>query len=330
MNASTNSSYLKTATKLLDLFPPIAPHDQGFLQVDEIHSLYWEDCGNPGGVPVVLLHGGPGAGAGPTHRRFFDPNFYRIIIFDQRGAGRSKPLGCTENNTTEHLIEDIEKLRVHLQVDRWHLFGGSWGSTLALAYAAQNPERCISLILRGIFLCEQPEIDWFLTGMRNIFPEAWEQFAALLDENERDDILKAYYKRLTCGDNEQEIEAGVRWMLYENACSSLYANYETITTDEQKAAALALARLEAHYFLHEVRGPKNSLMHALPVLRKIPATIVQGRYDVICPIKTAHRLHKEWPEANYNVVPDAGHSAMDPPLRSRLIQATEDAKTMTA
>ena len=314
---------------LLDLFPPATPYSTGFLAVDELHNLYWEQSGNPDGVPILLIHGGPGAGATPTHRRFFDPDFFRIIIFDQRGAGRSHPLGCLQNNTTQDLVEDIERLRKHLSVEKWHLFGGSWGSTLAIDYAGQFRERCLSLVLRGIFLCEQEEIDWFLYGMRNIFPEAWEQFAGLLPEDEQNNLLEGYYKRLTNEYSESEqIEAAIRWSLYEGACSSLLPNYETITTDEQKMHALALARIEAHYFRNEVRTPEKSLLKSINFLRSVPTVIIQGRYDIICPIQTAYKVHQFWPEADYVVVPDAGHSALDAPLRSRLIEATEAIKTL--
>ena len=315
---------------LLDLFPPTTPYSSGYLAVDDTHNIYWEQSGNMDGVPIILLHGGPGAGASPTHRRFFDPDFYRIIIFDQRGAGRSNPLGCLKDNTTKHLVNDIELLRKHLKIDKWHLFGGSWGSTLAMAYASQHKEHCISMILRGIFLCEQPEIDWFLYGMQTIFPEAWEQFSNFIPKEERNDLLSAYYKRLTNdGDKETQIQASIHWSLYEGACSSLLPNYETITTDEQKQQSLALARIEAHYFTHEAFPKNKSLLHNIEHLRFIPTTIIQGRYDVICPIKTANKLHQLWPEADYVVVPDAGHSALDAPLRSQLIKATEATKTMS-
>jgi len=318
----------KQRVRLLDLFPATTPYSSGFLAVDATHNLYWEQSGNPDGVPILLLHGGPGAGATPTHRRFFDPDHYRIIIFDQRGSGRSHPLGSLENNTTQHLIDDIEILRAHLHVDRWHLFGGSWGSTLALSYSAQHSEHVLSMILRGIFLCEQTEIDWFLYGMQKIFPEAWEQFAGFLPDDEQDNLLDGYYKRLTAKDQDTQIEAAIRWSLYEGACSSLLPNYETITTSEQKSHALAIARLEAHYFKHEVIAPENSLLNHVETFKTIPTTIIQGRYDTICPIQTAHKLHQHWPEADYVVVPDSGHSALDPTLRSRLIEATEHAKTL--
>lgn len=315
-------------TPLMDLFPPITPYASGFLEADNTHTLYWEQCGNPDGIPVILLHGGPGAGATPTHRRFFDPDHYRIIIFDQRGAGRSAPLGSLENNTTEHLIADIEALRKHFSIDRWHVFGGSWGSTLAMAYAAAHPYRCLSLIMRGIFLCEQYEIDWFLYGMGNIFPEAWEQFSTFIPKPERDDLLNAYYKRLIGDNPKEQMEAALCWNLYESACSSIVPNYEIITTDDQKQHALAMARIEAHYFKYEVRSEKESLLHQIPKIRHIPTAIIQGRYDVICPIRTAYTLHQLWPEANYISVPDAGHSALDPAIRSRLIEATQNARTI--
>lgn len=313
---------------LLDLFPAITPYSTGFLSVDDTHNLYWEQSGNPDGVPVVLLHGGPGAGATPTHRRYFDPDHYRIVIFDQRGAGRSHPHGSLENNTLAHLIEDIEALRRQLHVERWHVFGGSWGSTLAMAYAGQYPQRCLGLVLRGIFLCEQSELDWFLYDMRNVFPEAWEQFAGFVPSERHDKLLDEYYAALTGPDEKRQMEAAIRWSLYEGACSSLFPNYETITTPEQKQHALALARIEAHYFKHQVIPPEKSLLHNIDKMRAIPTAIIHGRYDMICPLSTAYKLHQLWPEADYVVVPDAGHSAMDPPLRSRLIEATEHAKTI--
>jgi proline iminopeptidase len=313
---------------LMDLFPALTPYSSGFLAVDDIHNIYWEQSGNPDGIPVVLLHGGPGAGATPTHRRFFDPDHYRIIIFDQRGCGRSHPLGSLERNTTKLLLEDIETLRRHLNIERWHIFGGSWGSTLALLYANQHPERCLSLILRGIYLHEQEEINWFFTGMKNVFPEAWEQFSSFLPENEQDNLLEGYYKRLTGDDAKIQLQAAIRWSLYEGACSSLLPNYEIITTEEQKQHSLALARIESHYFRNEVIKPENSLLKTIDRIRAIPAIIVQGRYDIICPIAVAYKLHHAWPEADYVVVPDAGHSALDPPLRSRLIEATENFKTI--
>lgn len=314
---------------LLDLFPAIIPYSSGFLSVEPPHNLYWEQSGNPQGVPIVLLHGGPGAGATPMHRRFFDPDHYRIIIYDQRGAGRSNPLGSLQSNTTQALVDDLEELRKHLKIERWHLFGGSWGSTLALRYALQYPERCVSMILRGIFLCERYEMEWFLYGMRKIFPEAWDQFAGLFPNADHSNLLDLYYERLTGSDPKAAMEAAIRWSLYEGACSSLLPNYETITTEEQKQHALSLARIEAHFFKHELVSGEHSILAQIDRIRKIPATIIQGRYDVICPIQTAYKLHQEWPEADYIVVPDCGHSALDPAMRSRLIEATENYKSLS-
>ncbi len=315
-------------TESFPLFPAIQPYSSGFLAVDDLHNIYWEQCGNPDGVPIVFLHGGPGAGATPMHRQFFDPDFYRIIIYDQRGAGRSAPLGELEKNNRAALVKDMEALRLHLNIDRWHIFGGSWGATLALSYAIAHPKRCLSMILRGIFLCEQSEIDWFMEGMGQIFPEAHEQFAGLFPEADSENLLKLYYATLMGEDAKLQMQAATCWALYESACALLYPNYETITTDEQQAGALALARIEAHYFMFGVIKAEDSLLKQIASIKHIPTTIIQGRYDVICPIKTAHALHLAWPEADYVIVPDAGHSAMDPSLRSRLIEATEHAKTL--
>lgn len=311
-----------------DLFPPLSPYSSGFLDVDKTHKIYWEQSGNPDGAPILHLHGGPGAGATAKHRRFFDPDHYRIIIFDQRGAGRSHPLGSLENNTRAHLLDDMEKLRYHLRVDRWHLFGGSWGSTLALSYGQKHPERCTSMILRGISLLEQEEIDWFIYGMRKIFPEAWEQFASIAPESEQSNLLDYYYRILSGANRKAALDAAVNWSLYEGACLSLIPNYQTITSDEQKEIAWAIARIEAHYYRNHVIPAEQSLLHGIDRIRSIPATIIQGRYDMVSPIATAHRLHQAWPEADYIIVPDGGHASMDPPIRSRLIEATENAKTI--
>ncbi len=305
------------------IYPPVEPFDTGFLDVDTLHSIYWEQCGNPSGVPVVFFHGGPGAGASPTHRRFFDPNHYRIIIFDQRGAGRSQPLGEIRDNTTEHLVADTEMLRRHLEIDRWHVFGGSWGSTLALAYAQAHPECCISLVMRGIFLMQRYEIDWFLYGMRRIFPEAWNSFQTFLPEQERGDLLEAYYQRLIDPDPTVHLPAARAWSMYEGACSTLLPNPDTVTAAGEDHHALGLARIEAHFFRNDRYDPETRLLDRVHRIRRIPGVIVQGRYDVVCPIVTAHRLHQAWPEANYIGVPDAGHSAMEPGVRAALIAAMQ-------
>jgi proline iminopeptidase len=311
-----------------DLFPPIEPYATGTIAVDARHTLYWEQSGNPRGLPVVFLHGGPGAGATPTHRRFFDPSVYRIIVFDQRGAGRSTPLGELVGNTTSRLVEDIETLRRHFAVERWVVFGGSWGSTLALSYAESHPERCRALILRGIFLCRKTEIDWFLYGIHNVFPEAWRAFAAGIPEAERDDLLTAYYRRLIDPKPTVHMPAARSWSIYEGACSTLLPSADTIAAFGEERMALGLARIEAHYFVHEIIPPAEDLVARIARIRRVPATIVQGRYDMVCPIVTADELARAWPEAEYVVVPDAGHSAMEPGIRAQLVAATERARRL--
>jgi len=306
-----------------DLYPPIEPYETGRLRRDPPHELYYELCGNPAGQPAVFLHGGPGAGASPDHRRFFDPVHYRLAVFDQRGAGRSTPLGELAANTTQHLIGDIEALREHLGVERWLVFGGSWGSTLALAYAETHPERVTGLVLRGIFLCRRREIEWFLYGMRWIYPETWRRFAEHLPEGERDDLLHSYHRRLIDPDPAVHLPAARAWSTYEGACSTLLPSPETVAAFGQDTMALGLARIEAHYFVNDIFMEDGALLANVGRLRDIPGVIVQGRYDVVCPIATADELHCVWPEAEYTVVPDAGHSAMEPGVRKALIAATE-------
>jgi proline iminopeptidase len=309
-----------------DLFPPIEPYQSGALALDRLHTMYWEQSGNPTGVPAVFLHGGPGAGATPTHRRFFDPNFYRIIVFDQRGSGRSTPLGETKDNDLAHLIADIERLRIHLGIQRWLVVGGSWGSTLALAYAEAFPERCLGLVLRGIFLCRQSEIDWFLYGMRAIFPEAWRGFSGFVPEGERGDLLTAYLKRLENPNPAVHLPAARAWSTYEGVCSTLLPSPDTVAAFGEDRMALGLARIEAHYFRRNVIGPKHDLVAQIARIRALPGVIVQGRYDMVCPIASADELHHAWPEAHYVIVPDAGHSAMEPGIRAELVAATERMK----
>jgi len=288
--------------------------------------MYFEQSGDPRGVPVVFLHGGPGAGASAVHRQFFDPAFYRIVVYDQRGAGRSTPLGCLENNTTPKLVEDLEKLRQHLGIERWLVFGGSWGSTLALAYAEHHPQRCLGLVLRGIFLCRQSEIDWFLYGLRQIFPEAWRTFAGYIPEAERGDLLSAYYKRLTDPDAAVHMPAARSWSVYEGSCSTLLPNPALVADFASDRVALGLARIEAHYFTNDIFLPGNFLLANAAKLAKVPGIIVQGRYDIVCPAVSADDLHQAWPQAAYEIVADAGHSAFEPGIRSRLVAATETFK----
>ncbi len=315
---SVNAERLRT-----ELYPDLAPYASGMLPLDEVHTMYWEQSGRPDGVPVVFLHGGPGAGSVPNHRRFFDPAHYRIIVYDQRGAGRSTPLGELKDNTTPLLIQDLEKLRQFLGIERWFVFGGSWGSTLAIAYAEAHPERCLGLILRGIFLCRPSEIDWFLHGVRNFFPEAWRTFAEFIPPPERNDLLAAYYRRLTDPDPAVHMPAARTWSVYEGSCSTLLPSQETVDYFAADTVALGLARIEAHYFVHRIFLPENALLRNVERIRSIPGVIVQGRYDAVCPIVTADELARAWPEAQYVVVPDAGHSAWEPGIRAELVKAME-------
>ena len=311
-----------------DLFPEIEPYSSGYLAVDEPHEIYWEQCGNPDGIPVIYLHGGPGGKCSPKSRRYFDPDHYRIILFDQRGAGRSTPAVCLENNSPQHLVNDIEQLREHLSIDSWHVFGGSWGSTLALLYACTHSEKIKSLVLRGIFLMEERDINWLYNDNKNIFPEAWEEFANYIPEDERDNLINAYYKRLTGEDKKEKYDAAMMWSLYESACASLIPNYETITTPEQLADAAAIASIECHFFKNHLIKSEQSILKKVDCFKHIPGVIVHGRYDMVCPIISAHRLHEKWPEADYVIVPDAGHSSSEPGIKSRLIEATENMKSI--
>ena len=306
------------------LYPALEPHAGGFLDLTAGHTMYWESSGNRRGLPVVFLHGGPGAGASPVHRQFFDPAVYRIVVYDQRGAGRSTPLGGLEANTTQDLVQDLERLRHHLGLERWIVFGGSWGSTLALAYAQAHPDRCIALVLRGIFLGRASEIDWFLYGIRQVFPEAWRDFAHYIPEAERHDLLEAYHRRLGDPDPAVHLPAARQWSSYEGSCSTLLPNPALVADFASDRVALGLARIEAHYFRHRIFLPENHLIENVHRLKGIPATIVQGRYDAVCPPASADDLHRAWPEADYFVVPDAGHSAFEPGTRARLV-ATMDA-----
>lgn len=311
-----------------DLFPEIEPYDKGHLQLSQLHRMYYEQCGNSRGVPVVFLHGGPGAGANATHRRFFDPAFYRIIIFDQRGSGRSHPLGEVRENTTPLLIEDMERLRQHLGVDRWFVFGGSWGSTLGLAYAEHHPDRVRGLALRGIFLCRKSEIQWFLYGLREFAPEAWRAFAGHVPEAERGDLMAAYWARLMDPDPAVHMPAARAWSVYEGSCSTLLPSPETVRAFAADGLALGLARMEAHYFRNDIFLPENFLLANIDRIRKIPNFIVQGRYDLVCPIRSADDLVRAWPEARYTIVPDAGHSAMETGTRIALVAGMEAFKAL--
>ena len=305
------------------LFPEIEPRSSGMLRLDALHAMYWEECGRADGIPAVFLHGGPGAGSTSKHRRFFDPDAYRIIVYDQRGAGRSKPLGELRDNTTPHLVADLEALRRHLGVERWLVFGGSWGSTLAIAYAEAYPERCLGLVLRGIFLCRRSEIEWFLYGLRTVFPEPWEKFSGFLPRAERDDLLRNYHRRLIDPDPAIHMPAARAWSIYEGSCSTLLPSPETVAYFAGDTVALGLARIEAHYFVNDIFLAENALLAEAPRLHGVPGVIVQGRYDMVCPLVSAHELHLAWPQAEYQIVPDAGHSAWEPGILGALVEATE-------
>jgi proline iminopeptidase len=304
------------------LYPAIEPYQHGYLAVDGRHQLYWEESGNPKGMPVLFLHGGPGAGSSPVHRRFFDPEFYRIIIFDQRGAGRSRPYADVIDNDVPYLVEDMEKLRLKLGVNTWVLFGGSWGSTLALCYAQTYPERVKAMILRGIYLNQRYEIDWFLYGIRQIFPEAWRQFAAHIPQDEQSNLLEAYYRRLIDPNPAIHLPAARQWSSYEGLCSALYPPASGGGLWPEDHQALAQARIEAHYFKHNCFDPETKILANIGLIRHIPATIIQGRYDIICPIRTADSLHHAWPEARYEIIADAGHSSLEPGISQALVAAT--------
>ncbi|MFM2128880.1 MAG: Proline iminopeptidase [Pseudomonadota bacterium] len=316
------------------LYPAIEPYESGMLDLDGRHRMFYELSGRPDGVPVVFLHGGPGAGTHAHHRRYFDPRHYRIILFDQRGAGRSEPFGELADNTTAHLVADMEKLRRHLGVERWLLFGGSWGSTLALAYAETHPDRVMAMVLRGIFLGRKFEVDWFLGGMRGFFPEAWSRFAGFLPEDERADLLASYHRRLVHPDPEIHMPAARVWSTYEGACSTLRHDPEVEAEFGSPRMALGLARIEAHYFVNDLFMTENQLIDRVDMLAGIPATVVQGRYDVVCPIRSADELVRNWPggpdhqRLDYRVVADAGHAASEPGTRAALIAATERYKSL--
>ena len=292
------------------------------------HVMYWEQVGATRGQPVLFLHGGPGAGAGAVHRRFFDPAFWRVVIFDQRGAGRSRPLGSLAHNTTPDLVEDIETLRRHLGIERWLLFGGSWGSTLALAYAQAHPTRVRGLVLRGVFLGRPSEVGWFLDGLGAIFPDAHAEFVGHLPPDERDDVLGGYLRRLTHPDPAIHMAAARAWSVYEGSCSTLLPSPDTVASFAQDRTALGLARIEAYYFAHDLFLPPGGLLAHMDRIGHLPAEIVQGRYDMVCPARTAFELAAAWPSARLTVIPDAGHSALEPGIRRALVSAVERFRTV--
>ncbi|RMG27874.1 MAG: prolyl aminopeptidase [Gammaproteobacteria bacterium] len=306
------------------LYPPIQPYVQHSLPVTPPHVLHVEECGNPAGIPVVFLHGGPGAGCEPWHRQFFDPERYRIVLFDQRGCGRSTPHASLEANTTQDLVADIEHIRRHLGIERWLVFGGSWGSTLGLVYAQTHPDRVTGLILRGVFLCRPRDIQWFYQdGASRLFPDLWADFLAPIPPEERHDLVQAYYRRLT-GDNEVErMAAALAWAGWEGRTATLRTREDVVHHFTEPYTALALARIECHYFAHGAFLEPDQILQGMARIRHLPGVIVHGRYDCICPLEQAHLLAAAWPEAEYHVIPEAGHSAIEPGILSALVEATD-------
>jgi len=319
--ASARTQYLRT------LYPSIKPYRTGYLQVSEVHELYYEESGNPHGKPAVFVHGGPGGGTDGKMRSFFDPKRYRIILFDQRGCGKSRPHASLVDNTTWHLVADMEKLREHLGIERWLVFGGSWGSTLGLAYAETHPERVTELVLRGIFLLRRWEIEWFYQnpgGAGALYPDLWEHYVAPIPENQRSDMVGAYYKLLTSEDPKVLGKAAQAWSVLEGATSYLNMNPDYVAKFEQDDYAAAFARIECHYFVNKGFFKTDAqLLEDVGRIRHIPAVIVQGRYDVICPMKSAWDLHRAWPEADLRIIPDAGHAAFEVGNTHELVSATD-------
>jgi proline iminopeptidase len=312
-----------------ELFQEINPYDTNWLKVGKVHEIYYEQCGNPQGYPVVFLHGGPGSGCNPTQRRFFDPNFYRIILLDQRGCGRSRPMGCIEENNTNALTEDIETLKNHLGIDQWLVFGGSWGSTLALTYAIAHPASVTGLILRGIFLSRSHELDWFLRDINYFFPDVYQALSDYLPKAEQADVLNAYAKRVFDDDMAIAADAATHWNTFENSIMALLprtpsANQSTTPPEIE----VARARIQIHYILHQCFVGDRDLIAEASTLNKIPTTIIQGRYDMVCPPVSAWDLSSGMPHAHLKLIPDAGHSAMELSIRSALVEATEAFKNM--
>ena len=306
-------------------YPEIEPNVVGMLRVSDLHDIYFEESGDPAGKPVLFVHGGPGAGTKPDHRRTFDPAAYRIVLFDQRGCGRSTPHGALEDNTTRHMIEDMEALRTHLGIERWQIFGGSWGSALGIAYAEAHPERVSELVLRGIFLMRRAELLWlYQEGASTLYPDEWEHYLAPIPAAERGDMMAAYYKRLTSEDEAVRLSAARTWSVWEGATLSLLRDEDRIAEFGGDRFAAALARIECHYFVNRCfLDNDNQLLDDLDRIRHIPTVLVQGRYDVVTPVRSAWELHRAWPETDLRIVPDAGHAQSEPGITHELIAATD-------
>jgi proline iminopeptidase len=313
-------------SEVFSLYPPIEPFNSGYMERDE-HQIYYEQCGNPNGKPAVFLHGGPGGGGSIAVRRFFNPEKYNIVIFDQRGCGRSMPHGCLENNTTWDLVDDIEALKNMLGIETWLVFGGSWGSTLSLAYSQTYPTSVSEMVLRGIFMLRKKELDWFYQdGASKIFPEAWEKFLEPIDINQRDNLMSAYHKIFTSDDEDKKLAAAIAWSVWEGSTSSLSYNPDTANSFSDPKFALAFALIENHYFVNKgfLKHENQLIETGIDIIRHIPTTIVQGRYDIVCPMATAWELSKNWPEAKLIIAPSSGHTAFENEITHELIKATNE------
>jgi len=316
---------------LRTLFPDMEPFEKGFLDVSKTHKIYWEQSGNKDGKPIIILHGGPGGGSAPFYRSFCDPKVWRIVQFDQRGCGQSLPHACLEENTTWDLVADVERIREHLKIDKWVVFGGSWGSTLALSYAQKHPQQVKALVLRGIFTLREKELRWFYQeGANFIYPDAWEEYVAPIPESERHNLMWAYHRRLTGSDEKAKLQCAIAWTTWEMATGRLMVDPKAVAkAKEDTKFALAFSRIESHYFVHAGFMEKDGqLINNIGILKNVPATIVQGRYDIICPMITAWDLHKAWPTSDLKVVPDAGHSAKEPGIISELVKAVDKYKDL--
>ena len=312
------------------LYPEIEPYAQGLLEVPGGHRIYYEECGTRNGVPVVFLHGGPGSQCNSGHRRFFDPEHYRIILFDQRGCGKSPPFGEIRGNTTAHLIADMEQLRATLKIERWLLFGGSWGSTLALAYAQQHPQAVLGLILRGIFLCSGEELDWYFYGLKQFAPEAWERFSSRVPKQRRNELLQYYHGAIHQADQGSALAAAKAWSNYEAELMMLGELQQEAKPPLPDEAMLGRVRIQTHYLMNNCFLHENMLLTHLPAIRHLPATIAHGRFDLVCPVGAAYALHRAWPEAELKIVENAGHSSSSPAMASMLVAATERFKEILA
>ncbi|MDI9246686.1 prolyl aminopeptidase [Marinobacter sp. CHS3-4] len=310
---------------MLTLYPDIKPNAHHTIAVDPPHEIYIEESGNPDGIPVLVVHGGPGGGCEDYHRRFFDAERFRIILMDQRGAGRSRPLAELEGNTTQALMDDMETVRRFLGVDQWLLFGGSWGSTLSLVYAQAYPERVSGLVLRGIFLCRPQDIEWFYqSGASRVFPDYWQDYLATIPENERGDLVSAYYRRLTSSNELEQIQAAKAWSVWEGRCATLHPNPRVVEHFGHPHVAIALARIECHYFMNQAFLEPDQILRDAGRLSEIPGVIVHGRYDMVCPLDNAIELSRAWPEAELRIIRDAGHSASEPAIVDALVRGVEE------